>query len=268
MSNKVTKIDGRCRSCSYDLYYTRISMEVDVVRWLIAVLFLVLACSARASESRGIPQIVDADTVVLNGQKIRLQGIDAPETDQTCLDASGKPFRCGLHARDALAKRSEGTVWACQFSGVDRYGRMLATCSTDGEDVGKWLVEEGWALAFRRYSTLYVADEDVAREAQRGLWSSSFIAPWDWRSRSRNTIVLRATSISAAASRLLTGASAEVAPAPGCAIKGNLRSKSACIYHLPGGRFYDGLDMTDRAARRWFCSEVEAQTAGCRRSKL
>jgi hypothetical protein len=144
----------------------------------------------------------------------------------------------------------------------------LATCTADNEDVGKWLVREGWALAFRRYSSAYVAEEDAARQARRGLWAGAFIAPWDWRQRSRDTIVLGAVSVPATASGVLTGVTSGSPPDPGCKIKGNLRSKPACIYHLPGGQFYDGLDMADHASRRWFCGEADAQAAGCRRSKL
>src|SRR6516164_8660412 len=74
----------------------------------------------------------------------------------------------------------------------DRYGRRLGTCSVQGVDIGRWRVRNGWALAYRRYSTAYVEDEDYAREHQLGLWSGAFIAPWDWRHRDRGTAVLGA----------------------------------------------------------------------------
>ncbi|QUS38082.1 thermonuclease family protein [Tardiphaga alba] len=237
------------------------------MRFLIACIFVAVATSSWA-DGPGQLQIVDGDTIYLGVEKIRLQGIDAPETEQMCLDISGRSFACGLDAKSALARRFEGRLWSCRASGTDRYRRTLATCFVDGEDVGQWLVREGWALAFRRYSNAYLADEDDARSAKRGLWSGAFIAPWDWRARSSQTVVLGAASVPVSASRLLTGTASEVSPSSGCTIKGNLRSKPACIYHLPGGRFYGGLDMTEHAARRWFCSEAEAQAAGCRRSKL
>jgi hypothetical protein len=115
----------------------------------------------------------------------------------------------------------------------------------------------------------YVADEDFAREQKRGLWSGAFIAPWEWRHRSTETVVLGAVSVPVdAQSRLLSPTAATKPPDPNCIIKGNLKSAGQCIYHMPGGHFYDRLDMQRSASRRWFCSEAEAQAAGCRRSKL
>jgi hypothetical protein len=76
------------------------------------------------------------------------------------------------------------------LTGTDVYKRHLGSCSVGGEDVSRWLVCNGWGLAFRRYSTAYVADEDYARVQKRGLWSGAFIAPWEWRHRSSATVVL------------------------------------------------------------------------------
>ena len=239
-----------------------------MVRLFSICLLVWLVASARALGGNSVPIIVDADTVYLGGDKIRLQGLDAPETDQACLDADGRAFQCGLAAKTALEKRFGNHAWTCHSSGVDRYGRTLATCSADDEDVGRWLVHEGWALAFRRYSAVYVEVENSARAGRRGLWKGAFIAPWAWRQRSVSTEVLGAASVPVDANRILTGRTAESPPTATCSIKGNLRRMPACIYHVPGGQYYERLDMADRATRRWFCSEAEAQAAGCRRSKL
>lgn len=237
------------------------------MRVFVACLLLCFAGAERSSANDTTPTIVDADTIYLNGDKIRLEGVDAPETDQTCLNAESQAFKCGLEARRALEARFGNRSWTCRPSGKDRYGRTLAACSVEGQDVGRWLVREGWALAFRRYSTAYSADETVARDGRRGLWNGSFIAPWDWRQRSSSSEVLGATSVSIEASRVLTGAATEGPPSSGCVIKGNLRG-NACIYHVPGGQYYGRLNMAKKATRRWFCSEADAQAAGCRRSKL
>src|SRR5262245_39556090 len=90
---------------------------------------------ALADEIRGIPRIVDGDTVQIGTAKIRLQGVDAPETDQLCLDRDGKRWNCGIEARDRLAKKAGGKVWTCRTNSIDRYGRALATCEVEGSDI-------------------------------------------------------------------------------------------------------------------------------------
>jgi endonuclease YncB( thermonuclease family) len=236
--------------------------------------FAIVCClvsihAARAEQVQAVPQIVDADTVYAGSTKIRLSGIDAPEMDQICIDASGKDWNCGIDAREKLQAYTQGRPWICNLTGTDIYKRQLGSCTVNGEDVSRWLVRNGWALAFRRYSTAYVADEDFAREQKRGLWSGAFVAPWEWRHRSSTTVVLGAVAMPVhAQSRLLSPTAAAQPPDPSCAIKGNLKNTQQCIYHMPGGRFYDRLDMQRSASRRWFCSEAEAQAAGCRKSKL
>jgi endonuclease YncB( thermonuclease family) len=230
---------------------------------------LVSVYVARAQQVQAVPQIVDADTVYAGAAKIRLSGIDAPEMDQVCIDASGKDWKCGIEARDQLQAFTSGRPWICELAGTDVYGRHLGSCTVGGVDVSRWLVRNGWAIAFRRYSTAYVTDEEFARDQKHGLWSGAFIAPWEWRHRGAATVVLGAISVPTnAQSRLLSPIAVAIPPDPNCSIKGNLKSVGQCIYHMPGGHFYDRLDMQRSSARRWFCSEAEAQAAGCRRSKL
>src|SRR4051794_21272889 len=94
----------------------------------IAVLALFLSSPTLAADVIGVPRIVDGDTVVIGETKIRLKGIDAPETDQLCFDAKGRLWTCGITARDQLEKHSGGKPWTCHVSGQDRYRRSLATC--------------------------------------------------------------------------------------------------------------------------------------------
>ena len=84
--------------------------------------------------------------------------------------------------------------WECTTADTDQYSRSLASCFIEGEDVGKWMVRSGWALSFVRYSHAYDADEIAARGNRAGLWSGSFIAPWDWRHRNKTTTILGAAS--------------------------------------------------------------------------
>jgi hypothetical protein len=129
-------------------------------------------------------------------------------------------------------------------------------------------VRSGWALAFKRYSQDFIADEDYARESKAGLWAGAFIAPWDWRHRHPQTIILGAFEVPRdAQQQLLSPTLAAAPPNPNCVIKANIK-RNECIYHVPGGRFYDKLRMEPAATRRWFCSAEEAEAAGCRRSKL
>ena len=134
-------------------------------------------------EIRGsAPRIVDADTLEVAGQRVRLQGIDAPESAQACRRASGRRYQCGESATQALRTRIGAGAVTCTIEGRDRYNRALGICyATDGTDLNGWLVAQGWALAYRRYSTRYVPEEDQARAAQAGIWASEFVPPWAWR---------------------------------------------------------------------------------------
>jgi endonuclease YncB( thermonuclease family) len=193
--------------------------------WIVGLVLAALPVSA--SEITGVPSIHDADTVKIGGTKIRLLGADAPEDDQICLNAKGEKWSCGISARDELIKHSNGKVWECTTTGTDRYKRSLANCFIDGEDVSAWLVRSGWALSYVRYSHAYDADEAAAREAGAGLWSGSFIAPWDWRHRNKTTIILGRASVPVNAQTILLGAvSASDAPSPECVIKGSSTMQS------------------------------------------
>ena len=129
-----------------------------------------------------VPRIVDADTLEVAGQKVRLQGIDAPESAQSCRQAGGQRYQCGEHATQALRTRIGPDAVTCTIEGRDRYMRALGICyAADGTDLNGWLVRQGHALAYRRYSTKYVPQEDQAKAGRAGLWAGAFIKPWAWR---------------------------------------------------------------------------------------
>jgi endonuclease YncB( thermonuclease family) len=129
---------------------------------------------------------VDGDTLHAAAQRIRLIGIDAPEKSQTCRDARGQSWACGVAATERLAALvAQGGV-ACVAQGQDRYGRTLAVCSAGGvPDVGRMLVREGYAVSYMDRQARYLADENAARDEGRGLWSGAFERPSDWRRRHR-----------------------------------------------------------------------------------
>ena len=107
----------------------------------------------------GRAAVIDGDTLEIHGERIRLFGIDAPESGQTCLDARGQRYRCGQKAALVLDARIGEGVVTCERKGMDPYGRTVALCRVYGEDLGAWMVGLGWALAYRAYSTPYVAAE-------------------------------------------------------------------------------------------------------------
>ncbi len=135
---------------------------------------------------RGLASVIDGDTVEIHDIRIRLHGIDAPESGQSCIDPQGKPWRCGQQAALALSNRiGRGTV-DCVPTDIDHYGRTVAECFMGRENLNRWMVHDGWAVAYVRYSDDYSHDEDLARAARRGIWSAEFEMPWDWRQARRD----------------------------------------------------------------------------------
>lgn len=144
-----------------------------------------IAFAAIIATLSGQASVIDADTLEIHGERIRLIGVDAPESGQKCLDAKGKFQRCGSIAANALDSFIAGNPVTCQAEDRDRYDRLLATCTVRGQSIQTWLVSNGHALAYRAYSTAYVATERQAQRAKAGVWAGRFVPPWDWRKGQR-----------------------------------------------------------------------------------
>ena len=160
-----------------------------MIRIIAALVTAVLSFPAIAREPSspifGRASVIDGDTIEIRGQRIRLFGIDAPESRQTCTDAQGVAYRCGQKAAQALDYRISDGVVTCEPKDRDRYGRVVAVCRAYGEDLSAWMTGLGWALAFRRYSTQYVPAEELAERRKAGMWSGQFVPPWEWRAEPR-----------------------------------------------------------------------------------
>jgi endonuclease YncB( thermonuclease family) len=233
-----------------------------------SLLVCLLPQIAHAADVTGVAKVREGDTVTIGTTRIRLGGIDAPSVDQLCLNHSGERWTCGIAARDELIKHADNKPWTCHVLQTDRRGRQVARCEVDGEDIQKWMVKSGWALAYLRFSHDYEADEKAAREAKAGMWQGAFIAPWDWRVRNKKTTVLGSAKPPPNSNAiLLASASGAVAPSPDCTIKGNVNSSGECIYHKPTSRWYAQIKMQIAKGTRWFCSVDEAEAAGCRETR-
>ena len=150
---------------------------------LIFVVIILLNLNEKiiASEIYGIPVITDGDTIKILNNKIRLYGIDAPEKNQKC-NKNGKEYNCGADATEALIKKiSKNTIKCLTQKKKDRYNRFLGICFIDKEDLNKWMVRNGYAIAYRRYSKNYILDEEYAKSKKLGLWSGTFLMPEKWR---------------------------------------------------------------------------------------
>ncbi|MBJ7484352.1 MAG: thermonuclease family protein [Brevundimonas sp.] len=129
----------------------------------------------------GRASVIDGDTLDMQGQRIRLWAVDAPEGRQTC-DRAGVTYRCGQEAANALDRYIGGRPVRCAERDRDRYRRIVARCSVGGRDLGGWLVREGLAVRYPEYAgRSYMVEEAAARVARRGIWAGTFVRPWDWR---------------------------------------------------------------------------------------
>ncbi|TIP09257.1 MAG: thermonuclease family protein [Mesorhizobium sp.] len=132
----------------------------------------------------GRASVIDGDTVEIAGQRIRFNGIDALESRQYCDDAKGFEYPCGRRAADALDTfLGASRPLRCSFVDRDRFGRLVGDCKrADGRGVQQWLVEQGLALDWPKYSGgAYAGQQASAKAAARGIWSGSFQMPWEWR---------------------------------------------------------------------------------------
>ena len=138
----------------------------------------------------GIAKVIDGDTIRINEKKIRLLGIDAPEKKQQCKKpwltisflSFNKDYPCGVISTDKLKKKINDKFIICEYTTKDRYKRYIAECFKEKTNLNAWMVRNGYAVAYRKYSKKYVSHENFAKKEKLGLWLGTFEMPWNWRS--------------------------------------------------------------------------------------
>ena len=153
---------------------------------------ILFVSNANSEEIYGKAKVIDGDTIHIKSHKIRLGGIDAPEIKQKCKKefirisaiigmSFKRDYSCGTISKKRLINKIDNSLIKCVSSSKDRYKRHLATCYKNSINLNKWMVRSGYAVAYKRYSTQYVKDENYAKKNKLGIWEGLFIRPEKWR---------------------------------------------------------------------------------------
>lgn len=133
-----------------------------------------------AADMTGRASVIDGDTLEIRGERIRLWGIDAPESDQIC-SIAGKAYRCGQQAALALDELAGGKTVSCQEKYTDKFNRTVAECFVSEININAAMVRTGQAVAASRYSRDFLDEQNTAKATKAGLWAGKFQMPWNYR---------------------------------------------------------------------------------------
>jgi endonuclease YncB( thermonuclease family) len=151
-------------------------------RIFVALMLALLSDVAMADDFVGQASVIDGDTLEIHGTRIRLWGVDAPQSSQLCRGEDSLQYRCGAQAANSLDSFIARRPINCVPLNLDQYGRTVATCSVGGTDLGEWLVRSGLALDWPQYSKgKYGEAQQNAERAGRGIWKGSYVEPWLYR---------------------------------------------------------------------------------------
>jgi endonuclease YncB( thermonuclease family) len=153
--------------------------------FIICVILFLTSTNSFSKTIIGNARVIDGDTININNNKIRLHGIDAPETKQTCKLDSVDWF-CGKQSTEELKKIINDQSVECTVSDIDIYNRYVAICLVNELNLNQWMVKNGWAIAYRYYSTDYIIEEKYARDNKLGIWKSEFLKPYQYLKNNKN----------------------------------------------------------------------------------
>ena len=172
------------------MFYTKKKVLIIIIIFIIFSLFTYNDVrSEEIKEITGYAKIIDGDTIKINSKKIRLHGIDAPEKKQVCKKpyitivffSFSKNYLCGQVSTDKLTKKINNQIIKCKIKNVDRYNRLIGECYKKNENLNSWLVSNGYAVAYRKYSKKYILNEINAKDNKLGIWQGKFEMPWNFR---------------------------------------------------------------------------------------
>ena len=150
---------------------------MPLIKFSLSILFGLLIFSSANSDQL---IVTDGDTIRIGDERIRFSGIDAPEIKQTCIYQEIE-FKCGEFSKNLLIEKISNQEVSCIRESTDQYGRTLAECFVGKESLSSYLVREGYAFAYRKYSDKFIPDEEYAQSKGNGMWSMDFMFPWDFR---------------------------------------------------------------------------------------
>ena len=162
---------------------------------IIFIFFIVFFNSLALGDTiSGKALVIDGDTIKINSKKVRLFGIDAPEKKQKCkklflsiyILSFDKSYDCGIISTNKLKNKIKDNIIICKSKGKDRYKRIIAECFKDKTNLNSWLVRNGYAVAYLKYSKKYLTAQNLAKKENRGIWQGKFEMPWDYRKSKKN----------------------------------------------------------------------------------
>ena len=172
------------------MFFTKRKAIILII--ICSIFFILTYNNVRSEEIKeisGNAHIVDGDTIKINSKKIRLHGIDAPEFQQMCKKtyltiiffSFTKDYPCGKISTEKLKKKINNKVITCKILDTDRYKRLIGECYKRNLNLNSWLVSNGYAVAYRKYSKKYISNEINAKNEKLGVWQGKFEMPWDFR---------------------------------------------------------------------------------------